>query len=122
MTLGIFTPPDESGPIRGCSRLYFTVEFLWIPSAHFVVTLPPVEEAHAFLAEHSEFDHEHWHALIDHGYDLIRTAMPTSPGSWFLWPRGTLITNTYPTTVVWKLTGRYFPLTTTTAYEGRWPD
>jgi hypothetical protein len=121
--LGIIHPPGVSGPFADCDRLYFTEAFLSQPPMWCEVALPPEEEAHAWLSTMSEWDDETHHLGIALGYEAIRRDSKDYRG-WFLWPRGTRIVHEFPhhKRAVWLLTGLYFPLTTTTVYEGKWPD
>jgi hypothetical protein len=123
MSLGIIHPPGVHGPFAECPRLYFTESFLSAPPKWCEVALPPEPEAHAWLATMSEWDDETHHLGMACGYHAVLTDNPNYHG-WFLWPRGTKITHEFPShpRAVWILTGLYFPLTTMTAYEGKWPD
>ena len=123
MTLGIIHPPGVDGPFQDCPRLYFSDRFFADPPKWCDVTLPPEDEAHAYLGELAEFDTERHHKQIHLFYEAIRLDMKVMTG-WFLWPRGTRITHEFPhhKKAIWILTGRYFPLTTLTVYEGKWPD
>ena len=123
MTLGILHPPGQSGPFQDCSRLYFTDKFLSAPPKWCQVALPAEDEAHAYLAEMREWDDTEHHELLHQGYEAVRLDHKNYEG-WFLWPRGTLITHEFPAhrKVIWRLTGLYFPLTSSTVYVGKWPD
>lgn len=122
MSLGIIHPPGVHGPFVECPRLYFTDEFLWDPPMWCEVGLPPEELAHAWLDTMSEFDDTYHHVWLHCGYTAVEQNDRWK--GWFLWPRGTRIMHEFPHHArgVWILTGLYFPLTTTTAYEGKWPD
>ena len=121
-SLGIIHPPGVTGPFVDCPRLYFTAEFLSNPPKWCEVGLPPEANAHEWLSTMSEWDHPQYHAAIDIAYRAIQD--DHSYGGWFMWPRGTRILHEFPLhqRAVWILTGLYFPLTSTTVYEGRWPD
>lgn len=123
MSLGIIHPPGVEGPFQDCPRLYFGEKFLSQPPMWCEVGLPPEEDAHAYLAEMSEWDTPEYHRALHRGYEAIRRD-DTTYGGWFLWPRGTRITHEFPLhrKVIWVLTGLYFPLTQSTVYEGKWPD
>jgi hypothetical protein len=122
MSLGIIQPPGVSGPFQDCPRLYFSDSFLSRPPMWCEVELPPEEDAHAWLSTMPEWDDETHHLGIDIAYRAIREDHPY--GGWFLWPKGTRIIHEFPQhkRAVWVLTGLYFPLTTMTVYEGKWPD
>jgi hypothetical protein len=123
MTPGILHPPGVSGPFQDCPRLYFSAEFLSEPPMWCTVALPYEEEAHAWLSTMPEWDNETCHLGISLGYEAIRRDRRDYCG-WFLWPKGTIITHQFPQhrKVIWVLTGLYFPLTTSTVFEGQWPD
>jgi hypothetical protein len=123
MSLGIIHPPGVNGPFNKCNRLYFSEEFLGNAPMWCTVELPSELEAHAWLSTMPEFNDKEHHTALHVGYEAIRLEVSDFEG-WFLWPRGTKITHAFPhcDTAIWYLTGRYFPLTTTTVYEGKWPD
>jgi hypothetical protein len=101
MTRGIFIPTDmEDRPFPSCSRLYFSAEFLALPPSWCTV-IPPGGYAPSAL-----------------------TRVQAVAKDEAQWPKGTRITFDPPDQpkTVWVLTGRWLPLTTTTTYEGRWPD
>jgi hypothetical protein len=122
-SLGIIQPPGSPGSIQQCNRLYFTPEFLSQPPFGATVQLPSKATAHAWLSTMPEFDTPTHHTLIDLGYHAVDTKSPDYTG-WFLWPPGTVITMQFSIKgkVIWVLSGTYFPLTSTTAFEGKWPD
>jgi hypothetical protein len=122
MSLGIVHPPGVRGPFQDCPRLYFSEAFLSAPPMWCVVELPPEEDAHAWLATMSEWDDSTHHLGMACGYHAVLTDQDW-PG-WFLWPKGTRIVHEFPyhKRAVWLLTGLYWPLTSTTMYEGKWPD
>jgi hypothetical protein len=124
MTLGMIHPPGSSGPFQDAPRLYFSEQFLSQPPKWCQVALPIEDEAHAYLSEMAEWDDEWHHKELHDAYEAIRFDRRDSWVGWFLWPRGTLITHEFPyhRKVIWRLTGLYFPLTTSTVYEGKWPD
>jgi hypothetical protein len=98
MMLGIMHPPDMEGPVRVCSRLYFTDEFLHNP--------PAMWEVEPVLGDQSP-DSRHW------------TGVP--PQSRFA--EGSVVKCGYAASpTVWVLTGRDFPLTQCHVFEGEWPD
>jgi hypothetical protein len=111
---GIFRPPDDPRlPFFLCPRLYFSAHFLSNPDMGYTVVRPK-DEDNPFPPD----------------------GVP--PGQRFRtwkWPKGTKVIRWLPDQaqdcrcgrdhgdrVIWVLTGIWFPLTTTTAYEGKWPD
>jgi hypothetical protein len=122
MTLGMIHPPGESRPFVDCPRLYFSDAFLSNPPKCCEVGLPPEGNAHEWLSTMSEWDDPQYHAAMTIAYRAIQDGH--CYGGWFLWPRGTRILHEFPRhrRAVWILTGLYFPLTTFTVYEEKWPD
>lgn len=117
MSLGVMVPQHEmdngfTGAPHQCHRLYFSAEFLAEPALGW--TLEIREPLTAELRKGAHHD-----PVANFRDKLTDADWRANHGDRL---EGTMVKCDFGVLRVWRLTGTFFPLTSTCVWEGKWPD